>query len=124
MRWHIELYYSQNTDVALQQMKQECYPPCHFKKYWVANKVKKHKDTLRNQRSSSFTIRLEDRAMTYQIINERKAITVDQLFANIGGTLGLYLGVSGFTGLTLIQYIIRKVHKLCRKKAGNVEISP
>jgi hypothetical protein len=57
------------------------------------------------------------KSLSYEISSESPQLTLITLFANIGGYLGLFLGVSIFSLFEPIQILIEIIHmKLCRNR--------
>ena len=92
-------------------MMDECEEACDTIKYYYS-----YADFKTNvfSRISLFKLRMHPHAMSILTMTEKKAMTFDVLLANIGGALGLLLGVSCLTVITAIQFIIRKIIKVCR----------
>ena len=55
-------------------------------------------------------------AMSHLSVDEQRAMTMDMLIGNVGGILGLFLGVSCLTFVSGVQYLLRIVHNTYTKK--------
>ena len=83
-------------------MKNKCPNPCFTRKYILTEK--------------SLSKSLSFEAALFRIVLDNRAMTVEMLLGNIGGTLGLFLGISCISAITAIQYIATKIIALYKKK--------
>lgn len=111
--WHHELYLHEIKYKDLQAEKAKCGEPCHTKIYIIADKSTRQDRKAKNKTTLLFYPHA--RAMNYQQVDESRAMTIDLMVANVGGILGLFLGISCMTIISIIQFTItyfsKKAHE-------------
>ena len=112
MHWHNEILVHEYKYGELQQMKAQCGQPCFTRRYTGINDYTRVSTYFSR---SQVRFMLDSRAMSYLSVNEEKAMPVDVFVSNIGGILGLFLGLSCITFIKGLQYISRKVAAVYRR---------
>ena len=88
----------------LTQDEKRCLPACHTLMYISNNYLRK---SLQDKSISEIKFKLSKDAMYYLQVQENLAITTDDLVANIGGTVGIFLGVSCLTFVSFLKYLVK-----------------
>ena len=112
MKWSTQITRKPHAFPDLQEMKAKCHKPCHTKQYFVTDKV------LKLDRKKSWLymrIHLDPRVINYISINEARAMPFDMLVGNVGGVLGLFLGISCISLFSSIKYFIGNLPMLMEK---------
>ena len=110
MIWHQKLIRYRYDD--LEMMKKECPKPCQTTRYVITDKYVLHS----GKGKARFALHMDTRAMNILRVKEEKAMTIDELVANVGGTLGLFLGLSCVSFISAIHYGINKIGEIWCKK--------
>lgn len=110
MALHSDLYLGEDHHEELLKIKNKCGDNCKTKVYLEDRKTR---PTYVRQLKpySVFTMRMDKAAMAYKRITEKRAMTLEMLVADVGGILGLFLGISFVSVVGNIKSLIRKVGK-------------
>ena len=79
--------------------RNKCLPSCNRTVY---NIQKQYDD-----KSGKLFMSLSPNAMNFLQVTEHFVMTAEDLVANIGGTVGIFLGVSCFTGIPAVEYVTK-----------------
>lgn len=120
MHWHDEIYQHEARYGILQKMKNECGKPCHTKKYIITDKVTYEKGVYHRAGMAAIVIRLDARAMSYQSIIEARAITLDMLMADVGGIMGMFLGLSCVSAM---EFVINRMTRKLARRLGHLNVA-
>ena len=94
----------------LQNQRNKCLPRCHRLLYDI--EWKNGRQTLGKHNASNIIVYISGDGMMYMKVNEYFSLTVDMLISDIGGTMGLFLGVSGLSFLSFFAFIYERIMKL------------
>ena len=94
----------------LEKDRNKCNPRCHRILYDVD--WKNGRQSLGRDNSSNILIYMSGEGMMYMKVDEYFSLTLDMLVSDIGGTLGLFLGVSGLSFLSLFANFYDKLMKM------------
>ena len=97
-------------------MRNECGNPCRTIRYLYTD----HAFRPKNSPKDRFVLYMDPHVMSYKSITETKAMTFDMLVANVGGILGLFLGISFVTLTSAVQYIIKKGVEIYSNKFSDI----
>ena len=99
------------------------FPSLQYRNYLIKNheKINSSGISYENIRRAVLKINVFYESMTYNIIKETKALTKLTLFANIGGTLSLTLGISISSIIELAELLVNliQVYRARRYKTPN-----
>ena len=96
--------------VNLQQNRKRCLPRCHKLFYDVD--WKNGRQSLGKGNSSNILVYISGDGMLYMRVKESFSLTADMLVSDIGGTMGLFLGVSGLSFLSFFGFFYEKMMKI------------
>ena len=84
------------------------FPSEYYKKQLVKNikKINSSGISYSEIQNSMLKINIFYESMTYNLIKESESITIETLFANIGGTLSLTLGISISSVIEIVELVI------------------
>ena len=110
---HRKLLLKESHIIELRNMKKECANRCHTRQY-----ITKEDTDIESivEGYSIFTVQVSSEGMTYRRVTEKEAMTLEMIVADVGGILGLFLGLSFLSVIAAVRYILRYVVDLMTKR--------
>lgn len=110
--------YFPNREFEKEKIK--CLPSCHIYVYDFRNT----KPIPSPDNVTKISLQFTHDSLRFLQVVENPAMTLDDLVANIGGTVGIFLGVSCLSGLSFIQYITTLVIQAAQKLRTRLNLNP
>ncbi len=98
--------------------KQNCLVPCDEEGYSIKIEDMKHRTNI--PYPGYIEIAIEPESFYSETITQRPAYTIESLFGDVGGLLGLYLGASLLTVCELIDFSIIALVKIAKKYMDDI----
>lgn len=102
----------QYSSEDLNKILRHCQDPCHVKKYTISTE---EPPSNMKKPYGGLHIHMNIRGMKYVSVTEKKAMTLEMLVANVGGILGLFLGISCVSVIDAVQFLVRKGRQIIGK---------
>ncbi|XP_077869752.1 uncharacterized protein LOC144361814, partial [Saccoglossus kowalevskii] len=86
---------------------------------WQNTKLKNVND-MQSARSNLVRLEIYFETLNYQLVNEQAAYKWEDVLSDIGGTLGLYAGISLISVCEFVNFFVLLCRKYCKKKENKV----
>ena len=89
--------------------REKCTRSCNKKIYSISHynkkQIKHHLRFMKSKPEAIIRFGLDRSVMYFSRVNEESAMTTEDLVSNVGGILGIFLGVSCFSGVSGLMWL-------------------